>query len=129
MAEYGDQKALTFAAAVDLSGAQYHIMRISDNNESVNIASLDTHSSMVGVLQNKPAAVGRHATVAYEGKGKVVAGAAVNSLGFMTCNGSGRAVLATSGDMCCGRFLETAAGDGSVASALYMAPFRLSGAI
>lgn len=129
MAEYGNQKTKTFAAAADLSGAQYAIVRISNNAQQVNIASQDIHSSMVGVLQNKPAAAGRHATVADQGKGKIIVGAAVNSTAFLTCNGSGRAVVASSGDMVCARALETAGADGDIITADYYAPFRLSGLI
>lgn len=130
MAETNNLISIAMKAGADLSAAQYHVVRISDGVDQVNIASLDTHSSMIGVLLNKPAASGRGASVAQSGKGKVVAGAAVSSTGlFLTCNGSGRAIAATSGDMCFGRNLETAAADGDVISAMLMTPFRLSGAV
>lgn len=124
------QLNLAYEAAADISAAQYHIVRISDGDKQVNIGSLATHSSMLGVLQNKPAAAGRNATVCVDGPSKVVAGAAISSAGvFFTTNGSGRAVAATSGDMACGRIIETAAANGDVINVLVYKPFRLSGAI
>lgn len=120
----------TFKAGADLSSALYHIVRISNGADAVNIASESVHSSMIGVLLNAPAATGRHASVAYIGQGKVTAGAAINSVGvFFTCNGSGRAVAAASGDMVAGRILETAAANGDVVQCQLMLPVRLSGAI
>jgi hypothetical protein len=130
MAEYGHYETLTMVSAGDLSDAQYHLVRISDGGDSIDIASHATHSSMLGVLVNKPSAEDRHATIAYAGMAKVVAGAAINSAGvFFTCNGSGRAVAATSGQMVAGRILETADADGDVVSVLLQNPVRLSGAV
>lgn len=121
-----DSMKISFLAAADLSAAQYHIMRIANGVDRVNIASEDVHNSMIGVLQNKPAAAGRGAAIGHSGEGKVVAGAAISSAGiFFTTNGSGRAIAATSGDMIAGRVLETATADGDVIRALYMTPFRL----
>lgn len=126
MAETNDLVTIAMKAGADLSAAQYHVVRISDGVDQVNIASLDNHSSMIGVLLNKPAAVNRMASVAQSGKGKVVAGAAVSSAGiFLTCNGSGRAVAVASGDMTFGRSLETAGADGDVISVMLMTPFKI----
>jgi hypothetical protein len=130
MAEYGHYETLTMVSATDLSGQLYHLVRISDGNDGINVASQSTNSGLLGVLVTKPEAAGRHATVAYQGMGKVVAGTAINSAGvFFTCNGSGRAVAAGSGDMVAGRILETATADGDVVSVLLYPPFRLSGAV
>jgi hypothetical protein len=120
----------TFKAAANLEAAQYHIVRITNGVDQVNIGSLATHSSVIGVLQNRPKNVGDHASVDFSGVGKVYAGAAISSVGtFFTTNGSGRAVACLSGQMAVGRILETAAADGDVVQALYYPPFRLSGAI
>lgn len=125
-----ESNGYTFKAAVDLSAAQYHIMRISDGISQVNIGSLATVTGLIGVLQNAPKSAGDHASVDNSGFGKVVAGAAINSAGvFFTSNGSGRAVACLSGQMAVGRILETAAADGDVVKAQYYPPFRLSGAI
>lgn len=118
----------TFVAAADLSAKRYHIMRVIDNAKGINIASLATHSSMIGVLQDAPIS-GQHGSVAFQGVGNITLGAAVNSLVWVTSNGSGRAVAATSGQMVCGRLLETGGADGQVVKCLYVPPFRLSGAV
>lgn len=130
MSTSGNVQALAFDAAVALNHAQYHIMGISNGAQSVNITTAATASKMLGILQNAPSAAGHHATVGWSGKSKVVAGAAVNSVGvFLTSNASGRAIAAASGDMTFGRSLETAGADGDVMSALIFPPVRLSGAI
>ena len=120
----------TFKAAGDLSGAYRHLVRITDGLETVNIGSLATHSSLIGLLVNKPNAAGRHASVMNTGFERVVAGAAISSVGvYFTTNGSGRAVAATSGQMVAGRILEAAAADGNVVRCQLVVPFRLSGAV
>jgi Uncharacterized conserved protein (DUF2190) len=101
-------------AGADLSACCYHIVRVSNALlGQVNIASEAVHSSMIGILRNKPAAAGRSATISLYGEGTVAAGAAIGSIGvFVTCNGSGRAIAAASGDMVVARALETATADG-----------------
>lgn len=122
--------AFSLKAGADLSACQYHIMRLSDGVDQVNIASEAVWSGMIGVLQNAPAAAGRGAAIGLPGEGKVVAGAAISSAGvYLTTNGSGRAVIAASGNMVFGRLLETAAADGDTVRCLYMVPVRHSGAI
>lgn len=127
MAESGEQYTLTAKADADLSAAQHHIVRLT-GALTTNIASHATNSAMAGVLQNKPAAANRGATIAYDGLSKVVAGGSVTVNAWLTCNGSGRATAAGSGDMVCGRALEAAGADGEKITALLYKPFRLSGA-
>ena len=128
--DYTKQRAITMTAAADLSAAIYHVVGISDGSGKVNISSLNTYGSMLGVLQNAPAADGRHASVALDGPSKVVIGAAVNSTGLkLTCNGSGRAVVAASGQMVFGTALSTGSTDGQVIDAYLFPPVRLSGAV
>ena len=74
-------RALTLAAAADLSAAQYKVMQV----DSTGKAALSNATSLnVGILQNNPAA-GQAATVAVEGvskillAGTVAAGARVTS--------------------------------------------------
>lgn len=118
-------------AGANLSACNYHIMRVSDAvNGRVNIASESVWSGMIGILRNAPAAIDRGATISLYGEGKVCVGAAINSIGvFFTCNGSGRAISAASGDMVVGRALETATADGQYIRCLQFIPYRLSGAI
>ena len=65
-----------------------------------------------GVLQNKPAASGRAATVGIDGVTKVRVGAAVTAGDDLASDSTGRAVTATTGDIIIGRALE----DGSAAN-------------
>jgi len=127
MAEYGDLDTFTLKAAADLSAKRYHIMRASAEGYC-NMASHSTNSTMIGVLINDPQANG-HATIAYEGKSKVVAGAAVSANAFITTNGSGRAVAVASGGMACGRALQAASADGEVITCQLFPPIRWAGAI
>jgi len=117
----------TAAAAADLSSFQYHIMRLSAAN-TVNVASQDTNSGMVGVLLNKPES-GEAASIQYAGMGKVYAGAAITAGAILTNNGSGRAVAAGSGDMACARALEAAGAAGDIIDAVIFPPVRWAGAI
>lgn len=131
MAVYGRQETRTFEADADLSSQIYHIMRISSGDtQRINVSSNAADMGGVGVLQTKPEAAGRFATVAMEGHSKVTVGAAVNSVGIhFTTNGSGRAIAASSGDVVYGRIFETANADGDVVEARLDQPFRLSGSI
>jgi len=128
MATYGEQQAYPgLVAAADLSGKQYHVMRLSAA-ETTNQASLATDSAIAGVLQNKPES-GEAATVAYAGFSKVVAGAAVSANALITSNSSGRAVAVASGGMAIGRAMIAAGADGDVIEALLFPPVRWAGAI
>lgn len=118
---------MTKAAAADLSANQYQIVQ-DQGDGTVNVATDDTDPGIVGILQNKPAAVGRHASVGYRGPSKVMAGAAINTVNaLVTTNGSGRAVVAGSGDMIIGNIMETAAADGDIVSVNLGTIYRLSG--
>lgn len=113
--------------AVDLSQCQYHIMRLVNGVDTVNIASESVWPGMVGILRNKPSGIGRGgATIGLIGEGKVCVGAAISSvMTWFTCNGSGRAIAASSGDMTAGKVLETATADGQFVRCLEVIPFRL----
>lgn len=127
MAEFGRQETLTgVQAAADLSGKQYHFVRLSAANQ-VNQASEAANSGLVGVLQNKPRS-GEFATVAYAGLSKVVAGDAITVGDIITTNSSGRAVTVASGQMAAGRALEAAGANGDVITALLFPPVRWAGA-
>lgn len=117
----GDYFTLSAKAAGDLTGAQYHFVRYSAA-DTVNISSQDAAEDWVGVLQNKPNAAGRAATVQFAGETKITAGGSLTVNDLITTNGSGRAAAATSGDMIMGRVQETAAADGDVIRMLIM-PF------
>lgn len=123
-----DIKTETYLAAGDLSAHQYNVMRLSDGVNQINVNSNALTNAMLGVLVNKPNAAGRHATVAYGGRYKVRAGAAISSAGlFLTTNGSGRAIAAASGQVVFGKAIEIAAADGDLITVQLMDPWRLSG--
>lgn len=122
-----DLKTQQYVSGGDNSARQYHIMAISTSDGQISMASLATWTGICGVLQNRPAAAGRIATVAYAGRGKVTLGGTVSSVGaYLTTDGSGRAVLATSGQMTIGTVLETG-GAGEIVTAQLTKPFRLFG--
>lgn len=128
MAEFQALETLTLEAAADLSLHQYTVMRLSAANKC-NVASLATDSSMMGVLINKPKS-SEFATIAYFGKCKVIAGAAITAGAVLTINSSGRAITVTSGnlEMNFGSALETAAANGDVIGVLLKPPARWAGA-
>lgn len=117
----GDYFTLSAKAAGDLSANQYQFVRWSDA-DTVNISSHDAAEDWVGVLQNKPNAAGRSATVQYAGETKIMASGNLTVNDLITTNGSGRATAATSGDMVMGRVLETAGADGDIVRMLIL-PF------
>jgi hypothetical protein len=117
---------LTLEAAADLSGIQYHLVRLSAANKT-NLASEAVNSSIVGVLVNKPKS-GEFATIGYFGEGKVVAGGALTVGDVITTNGSGRAATVGSAKMAVGRVLEAAGADGDVVRCFFFPPVRWTGA-
>ena len=105
----------TLEAAGDISAYRYKFMILSGGQVTVATAVTD---SCVGVLQNKPAAQGRAAELVVCGETKMVAGAALATVGTaITTDTSGRAVACTAGSdtttYILGRTLEAsgAAGD------------------
>lgn len=131
-AEFGNQFTIPgLSAAADLSGAsggekQYIVVRMAAAT-TVNICSEVLVSgallSPVGVLQNKPKS-GEAATVAYLGLSKVRGGGTVTAGAFIAHNSSGMVVNAVSGDVVCGRALETAATANEIVTALLFPPVK-----
>ena len=87
-------------AAGDLSGAKYHGVQLSANN-TVNVTTAGGVCD--GVLQNKPAAAGRGATVVQIGHSKIMCGGTVAYNETITMSASGWFTKATSGSVPCGR--------------------------
>ena len=113
MAEFGPQEIIPgLSAAADLSAYQYRVVRLSAA-KAVNVASNNLGTSAVGlaagILQNKPSAAGRAASVAVSGLSKAVAGATVTVNALVTHDGSGYVIDAVSGSTVIGRALEAAA--------------------
>lgn len=116
--------------ASSMVGLRYHIVRLSAANQ-VNLATAPLSSGIVGVIQNEPA-LGQRATVGYEGKSFVKAGAAITAGALLMTSTSGRAITVTSGsapaNIVIGRAWSAAVADGDVIEAILFPPFRWSGA-
>lgn len=121
MASFTPGYAIGLEAAADLSGVQYHIVRVVSTN-AVNVASQNSVMRAVGVLQDTPNAAGRAARVAVDGETKVVAGASFAAGVPLSHNSSGRAIAATSGLCVVGYSLEVAAADGDLVRMLLRGP-------
>ncbi len=115
---------LSANAAADLSGKQYHFVRLSAA-DAVNQSSDAADRDFAGVLQNKPQA-NEAATVRRGGIQKVVAGASGSVHALITTNGSGRAtaVLSGSNSLVVGRYLEAPGADGNIVTAeIFQTPY------
>lgn len=108
-------------AAADLSGVQFHVVRVVSNN-AVNVASQNSVMRAVGVLQDTPNASGKACRVAVDGESFVVAGASYAAGVPLSHNSSGRAIAATSGLCIIGYSLDTAGADGDLCRILLRGP-------
>ncbi len=95
MATYQAKSCISLNAAADLSAGQFHAVRLSAA-KTVALGST-AGEPIIGILQNKPAAAGQAATVAFAGTTKAVAGAAVSAGAQLKVNASGRLVAAAAG--------------------------------
>ena len=127
MAEFGPQECYPgLVAAADLSAFQYRVVRLTTTANNVNVASHALAASplaAIGVLQNKPAAAGRAASVAYSGHSKGVAGATITLGQMLSHDGSGYLIDAVSGANIVGRAMEAAAAQ-EVFSVMLQPPVR-----
>lgn len=112
---------VTAKADVDLSGRQYHILRLTGAH-TTNIAVSAIGEKGMGVLQNKPQ-TNEHATIRFGGRSFVVAGAAMAVNDYFTSNASGRAISASSGQFVYGRTLEVAGADGDKVECVLNVPW------
>lgn len=113
-------------AAADLSNQQYHFMRtVGTTERSVNQASFDTSTDLLGILVNKPKA-GEFASVKQIGETFLIAGAAVDANALLTTNSSGRGIVANSGDMVGARAVIAALGNGDKMRVVACIPWRLA---
>lgn len=91
-------KVITIEAGGNLSSDQYTLMVLASDGQ-VDQSSNTSANTPIGVLQNKPAAAGRAATIMVSGITKVVAGETV-AIGALVCQSSvaaGRVDAAVSG--------------------------------
>lgn len=88
-------QTVSFDAAADLSASQYCFVKVDSNGRAALAGDGD---SPVGVLQDKPGALGRACSVGTLGKTKVLAGGSVTKGGRVTVGANGKAVAVASGD-------------------------------
>lgn len=101
MSAEGDKNLISIAAGADLSACQYKIVDVAGVIAATSTAAL-------GVLQNKPAAIGRGASVAYSGHMKAYVGGAVTAGGRLKVTTSGWLVAVASGDGAVGKAIKAA---------------------
>ena len=100
-------------AGADLSAALYFMMQLSAAKTVTLAGAAD--ADLYGILQNKPAASGRAATVRRIGSSKLEIGDTVTFGDKLTSDVSGKGVPATSGQRYCAVALESGV-DGDIIS-------------
>lgn len=78
---------VTFVAGEDLSGKQFHGVKLDGSNENEVLAADSANEDIVGILQNKPAS-GEEATVMISGRSKFHANGATSIGEYLTVAGS-----------------------------------------
>lgn len=81
---------MSFLAAADLSSYQYHFVKESAA-DTVNICGAG--DSPVGILQNKPDAAGKGASVVILGASMLVAGGTITRQAYLKADASAHAVV------------------------------------
>lgn len=100
-------QSITLEADADLSASQYRFVDITGVHNCGAVAASGQRS--IGVLQNKPDAANKAATVAVHGVSKVECGGSVTAGDEVTTDASGKAVTAAGGNHVLGVALDTGA--------------------
>ncbi len=109
-------QCLNLLAGADLSSDQYKFCYLSAAKTVLRVAT--SGASSIGSLQNEPAAAGRAAEVAFSGRVKVLAGAAVAAGAKVMSDATGRAVTATDDSQVLGTAVIAGAAAGDVMEVL-----------
>ena len=110
-------------AAADLSTKQFFLVKMSSTG--INLAG--NGELTLGVLQNKPDALGKAATVASVGStSKCIAAEAITAGADVASDAAGKAVNAASGDYILGIALDTVTTDGDLFTVHIMNPGRVA---
>lgn len=125
MAFENNQVRESFTAAVNLSAARYHLVRLS-SAENISLVGSQGGTTGIGVLQTAPQSQ-EAATVALTGMSKVVAGSSMAVGDQFTASASGRAVTVTSGGYVYGRVLEAPTADGDICTVWLCMPYKFAG--
>lgn len=97
---------ITLEASADLSLKQYTFVKVT-GGQTVGAVAAGSDIA-IGVLQNKPAAAGRAATINTNGVSKCIAGAAITAGASVSFNASGQVIAATTGLRIVGIALQAA---------------------
>lgn len=127
MSFYNEQMNIALDAAVDLSANYYGAVKLSAAGK-INVASLNTSRSFIGILQTDPTS-GQRATVCVRGVSKAVAGASVSAGDIVTHDSSGHIITkpASGTYVCFGMALEAAGAANDVIAILVRDPVELTG--
>jgi len=108
MATENNKGSVTWKASADLSAAQFRFMETTATARTAQRAATagGTVLRVIGVLQDKPAAAGRAASIMNDGISKVVSGGTVTAGSAVTTDSQGRAVNAGATDFVCGVALD-----------------------
>jgi len=119
MATQENTTCITKKANADLSTKQYFFMKMP-SAQTVDVCAAITDKA-VGVLQNKPAAAGRDASIAVDGTTKVVASGVIAAGAYVAPTATGKAQVAASTQFPRGQAMEAAAADGDIIEILLIA--------
>ncbi len=112
---------LSFKASADLSAAQYLLVKLHTVQDQIALAAAHD-DEVIGILQDAPAAAGRHCLVRVSGVSKCVSGAAVTLHADVISDAAGKGIdsAATSGqnEGVVGKALEATTGADEVFSVL-----------
>lgn len=119
MASNESTKCISKKAAGDLSTKQYLFMKLSAA-QTVDTCAATTDKSL-GVLQDKPSAAGKDASIAVDGTTKVVASGVIAFGAYVAPTAAGKAQTAVSTQYPRGQALEAATADGDIIEILLIA--------
>jgi hypothetical protein len=107
-------QGLTYLAAADFTGKQYHACKMTADR-TVNVAGAG--ELVFGVIWDEPDAAGKQVHVALEGLVEVKAGAAFAAGAYLKSDASGKWIAAVSGNNYYAQAEEAATADGDIVSA------------
>jgi len=110
-------EVITQLAGADLSAKQYQAVKPNGTDNTVVIAA-SQGETILGILQDKPAAAGRAAAVAVGGVCKWLYGDTINAGDKLTVGADARAEVALTGDHVVARALVDGV-DGDIGSVLF----------
>ncbi|CAB4176272.1 hypothetical protein UFOVP978_21 [uncultured Caudovirales phage] len=111
----------SFPASADLSTKQHYFVSL---NSAGNIAVTGAGADLVGVLQDKPSALGQSSQVRVLGISKVVAGGTILPGALVASTSTGTALTAVATNTVAGRALTNAA-SGELVSVLLTGPYKI----